>query len=47
MGKSQKYYLKGFDSETVFNEKYKTKIKFYEGKISTNFHVDRIPKKGS
>ena len=34
-----------FDSEPVYNEKYlKTKIKTYEGKISTNFHDDRIPK---
>ena len=34
-------------SETVYNEKYKTKTKSYEGKISTNILVDRIPRKGS
>ena len=39
---------KGFDSEPVYNEKYlKIKIKSYEGKISTNFHDDRIPNEGS
>ena len=39
---------KGFDSEPVYIEKYpKTKIKSYEGKISSNFHSDKIPKKGS
>ena len=38
----------GFDSEPVYNEKYlKTKLKYYEGKINTNFHSDRIPKDGS
>ena len=32
----------------MYNEKYlKTKIKFYKGKINTNFHHDKIPKKGS
>ena len=37
---------KEFDSETVYNEKYlKTKIISYEGKISTNFHDDKILKK--
>ena len=36
---------KEFDSETVYNEKYlKTKIISYEGKISTNFHDDKILK---
>ena len=39
---------KGFDSEPVYNKKYlKTKTKFYEGKINTNFHDDRVPKEGS
>ena len=34
--------------EPVYNEKYlKTKIKSYEGKISTNFNDDKIPKEGS
>ena len=36
---------KGFDGEPVCNEKYlKTKIKAYEGKVSTNVHSDKIPK---
>ena len=39
---------KTFDSEPVCNEKYlKTKSKSYEGKISTNFHCDKLPKEGS
>ena len=39
---------KEFDSKTVYNEKYiKTKIKSYNGKISTNFHNNKIPKEGS
>ena len=39
---------KGFSSEPVYNEKYlRTKMKSYEGKISTNFHWDKIPKEGS
>ena len=38
----------GFDSEPVCNEKYlKTKTKSYEGKISTNFHEEGIPKERS
>ena len=37
-----------FDSEPVYNEKYlKTKIKYYEGKINTNFHNGKIPNEGS
>ena len=37
----------GFDSEPVYNEKHlKTEIKFYEGKINTNFYGDNVPKKG-
>ena len=37
-----------FDSKSVYNEKYvKAKIKFYNGKINTNFHDDKIPKEGS
>ena len=36
---------KGFDREPEYNEKYlKTKIKFYEGKINTNFHDNGVPK---
>ena len=39
-GKSQK-----FDSEPVYNEKYlKAKIKFYNGKVNTNFHNNKILK---
>ena len=39
---------KEFDSEPVYNEKYlKDKIKSYNGKISTNFHDNKIPKEGS
>ena len=39
---------KEFDSEPVYNEKYlKAKIKSYNGKISTNFHDNKIPKEGS
>ena len=39
---------KEFDSEPVYNEKYlKLKIKSYNGKISTNFHNNKIPKEGS
>ena len=39
---------KEFDSEPVYNEKYlKAKIKSYNGKINTNFHGNKIPKKGS
>ena len=39
---------KDFDSEPVYNEKYlKAKIKSYNGKISTNFHDNKIPKEGS
>ena len=34
----------GFDSELLYNEKYlKTKLKPHKGKISTNFHNDKIP----
>ena len=39
---------KVFDKEPVYNEKYlRTKIKSCEGKISTNFHEDKIPKEVS
>ena len=38
---------KGFHSEPVYNENYfKTKIKLYEGKISSNFHCDKIRSEG-
>ena len=37
---------KEFGSGPVYNEKYlKTKIKSYNGKINTNFHNNKIPKK--
>ena len=39
---------KGFDSEPVYNEKYlNTKTNSSKGKINTNFHNNKIPKKGS
>ena len=39
---------KGVDSEPVCNKKYlKNKIKFYEVKINTNFHEDKILKEDS
>ena len=38
---------KEFDSEPVHNEKYLTaKIKFYNGKIDTNFHNNEILNEG-
>ena len=37
-----------FDSESVYNKKYLwTKLKSNEGKISTNFYDNKIPKEGS
>ena len=37
---------KEFDSEPVYNGKYlRAKIKSYKGKINTNFHNNKIPKK--
>ena len=39
---------KEFDTESVYNEKYlKAKIKSYNGKISTNFYNNRIPREDS
>ena len=39
---------KEFDSEPVYNEKYlKAKIQSYNGKISTNFYNNKIPKEDS
>ena len=47
-GKVSNNIKKGSDREPASNEKYiKTKIKYYEGKISTNFHCDKVPKEGS
>ena len=38
----------GFDSKPFYNEKnLKTKTKYFEGKINTNFYGNKIPKKGS
>ena len=32
----------------MYNEKYiKTKLKYYEGKINTNFYGNKVPKEGS
>ena len=40
-------FSKRFDSEPVYNEKYlRTKISFCEGKFSTYFYRDKIPKEG-
>ena len=37
---------KGFDSESVYSEKYlKTKIKSFEGRTNINFHNDKTKKK--
>ena len=39
---------KRFDNKPVYDKKYlKTKIKSYEEKINTNFHVDGMPEEGS
>ena len=36
--------LKKFDNEPVYNEKHlKTKIIIYEGKVTNNFHNDKMP----
>ena len=41
-------FKKGFDSEPEFFNKYlETKIKYYDRKINTNFHDDKVPKEGS
>ena len=39
---------KEFDIESIYNEKYlNAKIKYYNGKINTNFHNNKIAKEGS
>ena len=39
---------KEYDNETVYNGKYlKTKTKFYNNKINTIFHTDKVPKEDS
>ena len=41
-------FKKGFDSESEFFDKYfETKIKYYDRKINTTFHDDKLPKEGS
>ena len=46
--KVSKIIKKEFDNNPVYNEKYiKTKIKYYNGKINTNFHNNKISKEGS
>ena len=48
MEKVKNTIKKEFDSEPVYNEKYvKAKIKSYNGKISTSFYKNKIPKEGS
>ena len=48
MKKSDQHHQKIIDSEPACNQKYvRTKITFYERKISINFHNDKIPKEGS
>ena len=47
-GKVKNSIRKEFDSEPVYNEKHlKAKIKSYNGRISTNFHNNKIPKESS
>ena len=47
-GKVKNSIKKEFNSEPVNNEKYlKAKIKSYNGKITTNFHNNKIPREGS
>ena len=47
-GKVKNSNKKVFNSEPVNNEKYlKAKIKSYNGKITTNFHNNKIPREGS
>ena len=46
LGKKLNSIKKEFDSEPIYNNKYlKAKIKSYNGKINTNFHNKKIPKK--
>ena len=48
MEKVENNIKKEFNSEPVYNENYlKAKVKFYNGKINTNFHNNKIPKEGS
>ena len=46
-GKVKNSFKREFDSEPVYDEKYlKAKIKFYNGKINTNFQNNKIPREG-
>ena len=46
--KNKNSIKKEFDCEPVYNEQYvKTKVNSYNGKINTNFHNNKIPKKSS
>ena len=46
--KVSKIIKKKFDSAPIYIEKYlRTKMISYEGKVSTNFNVNKIPKEGS
>ena len=46
--KVSKVIKEGFDSESVYNEKYlKTEIKSYDGKINTHFCDNKVPEEGS
>ena len=48
MEKSLKQYQKELDREALYNEQYlKAKIKSFNGKVNTNFHYNKIPKKDS
>ena len=44
MGKISNLFKKWFNSKPVYDNKYiKTKIKIYNNKINTNFHLNKIP----
>ena len=41
-------YKIGYDNETVYNGKYlQTKTKFYNDKVNTIFHTEKVPKEDS
>ena len=44
MTKSTVWWKKGFDSDPVYDDKYiNTKVKFFGGKIKTNFLDNDVP----
>ena len=48
MEKSQQHYQKRIWQQTCMQWKsIKTKVKYYNGKINTNFYNNKIPKEGS